>query len=638
MKIIRVCIFFAFINFISACGGGGDSGGGSTTPLKQNSLPVLILSTTSIDLNENTSAEIGVSFSDSDGDAVTITISSTTIADISYNSNSKKILVSANSVETNSSATFNVEATDSKGGKVSLSVTLNVFDINLPPTIEIGDNITSYTLEEGSSIDVFFNVNDDDEVANLDIVSSSENLKVIHIENEQILQFDAELINEDENVIVTITAIDSKGSSSSLVLTFLIQDVIANEPPVLVFLDEEVTGKPTEYYMAEGTRFAIPFRVDDPDTPLEDLEFSFDSVRDDYSSNSDIQFEFNVNKEKQLLEIIAGTSIDSQTHFYILKLNVFDGKNMDSKDFSMRVRDMSIPLNLILEKTSLYVVSGEPSVMNFEIYSSNNDNITIEDITYMNDIDIEENPLDFNVNKEDGTITFTAKEISKDRIVPVTFTVSDNNLNSRGSSINVIFKTQLSELEQSLISKVNRIKKYFEFTNEQDEIIKYLSEIYISQSFYGENNPTKTYEDVLAEIYTFTGESRYKQRDHASYISYLYSIEGKYTYLFSPDDSSSETNIESQIASLDVYEQIAVDADRYTELHRDATNFLELTNLSAKFTVFDNEKLEELPNGKYSRYVGNLKYGSYVNGIWTFSEQYKYFVPPLSKYLKMELN
>ena len=109
-------------------------------------------------------------------------------------------------------------------------------------------------------------------------------------------------------------------------------------------------------------------------------------------------------------------------------------------------------------------------------------------------------------------------------------------------------------------------------------------------------------------------------------------------YYTNPEKSLSrrEADIREDMAQIQEYYD-RVKTNQYMSLYRLGVLFEEV-NENENYIMVELEELKEIEQGKYSRYVGNEKYGSYVDGKWVFNEEYKYLVPILEKYLNIELN
>jgi hypothetical protein len=662
MILIKNGILITLITMLMACGGGSNDSENTPTPNTPtpntptpntptpNTPPILNVSVSSVDIDEVTTQEIPITFSDSNGDTISITVTSTNSnnVNVSYISSSNILSLTAGNVESNLTETVTVTATDGNGGSASRELIVNILNINLPPIIKINNDETSYTLDEGTFIETFFVITDpENDIINLNITTDNSLLQVTYIEDQEILLIEAGNVQQDQTVNVNIVATDSNKMTSELDLVIFIKKVvIPNIPPEIILLDRESSGIEPNYIMGESTRYGIPFRVDDPDTSIEDMSFTVISNRDGGGLNADnnIEFQFNIDKENGLLEIIAGQTNDYFDHTYNIEINVSDGETFASTDFRLKVRETSSLLNLFTDKSSFYITQGQSVVVNYEIFTSNPDNIVIDGVKYLLEIDNTEQPFDIVVNEDDQTITFTAKDVTTDRLVPLRFDIRElgvgvGGLAGRGMSIDISLKTQLSDIEQSLINRINEVKYFFEFTSEQEEIIYYLSNIYIVQSLYGDVETGITYEQALSQIDALVFEADLKTLDINSYLNFINSLDNKLADLFNPDTSSDlrVSRIQSELDNLDIYETITKDTNWYSFLNIDSGNLLELAELDSQFTNFDHEVMVELPNGKFSRYVGNTKYGSYVDGVWVFADVYKYMSYPLSKYLEMEI-
>lgn len=632
-KLVIVLLLTTF--FLVGCGGGG-GGNDSASLTPTNRAPSLTLQNSNIDLIENSSTTVSVSFSDPDGDAVTINVSSSASLSVSYNNASQLLTISAAEVSTDSAGTVTVVASDQSGARTTRTISVNIIDQpNLAPVLTLESDSIELIESKSTSISVSFSDPDGDAVSIT--VTASELLTANYDDASQLLTITAGEVSSDSTGTVTVVATDARGLSVTKTVNVNIADNVA---PELIFIDEESTGFRPIYSMSENTRFSFPIRVDDPDNTFEDFQYNVEfSIIGDFEETP--IFDYSVDSENGIVEIVVGEA--ERDHFYDLSVTVSDGVSTDTKTAELRVRNNRLDLALRIDNLNFYIVDEESVTVNYKIYTSEPNLLEIQGVTYDNEIDQQENPLDISIDEANKTITFTGGNLTEDRFIPVRFMVAErfpeDNVRTVGQSIFIVYKANLSELESDYIAKLNEVSYLYEFAAEKITIINYLRDVFIIQNFYGVDNPTLSLEELRDLVDDSLIEVDRQRQFVFSVKGEINNQRGRIFDFFDPSTplESRQTLLQEELLNLTGIGSFATDEFWFSNLTIDIDTLLNLTDLTTKFVGVESERMLELPNGKYSRYVGNSRYGQYVNGVWTFNEEYKYLVPPLTRYLEMDI-
>ena len=230
--------------------------------------------TRSIAENTGSGVDIGsaVTATDADNDTLTYKLEGTNASSFSIDSSSGQLQTSAAlDYETKSTYSVIVTVSDSNGGSDSITVTINVTNVNDAPAFTNGTSTTRSIAENapaGINIGTAVAATDDDgdtltytlgvtDAALFDIESTTGQLKT-----KATLDFETQ-----SSYTVSVSVSDSKGGTASITVTITVTDLDetpSNNPPVFTAGDDPITRTVAENLPA-GTNVGDPVSATDAD-------------------------------------------------------------------------------------------------------------------------------------------------------------------------------------------------------------------------------------------------------------------------------------------------------------------------------------------------------------------------------------
>ena len=227
-------------------------------------------SSTTRSIAENTASgrNIGsvVAATDPDGDALIYTLSGTDASAFSIVSTSGQIQTrAALDYETKDTYSLTVAVSDGKGGSDSINVTINVTNVNEPPSFNEGDNTMRNILggtASGRNIGSAVAATDPDGDALIYTLSGTDAASFSIVSTSGQLQTRAALDYENTwSYSVVVSASDGKGGTDSITVTINVTDT--NNAPV--FTEGSSTTRSIAENTAAGRNIGTPVTATDPD-------------------------------------------------------------------------------------------------------------------------------------------------------------------------------------------------------------------------------------------------------------------------------------------------------------------------------------------------------------------------------------
>ena len=319
-----------------------------------NSAPVFSGESITRSVAENTSSGVNIgspiSATDADKDDLTYSLGGTDAASFSIDSTTGQLRTDASlDYETKTTYSMRITVYDGKGGTDSITVTINVTDVqeNRAPVFSDGASTTRSVAENtGSGIDIGEPVSATD-ADNDDLTYSLGGTDAVSFSMDSTtgqLRTDASLDYETKtNYTVTITVSDENGGSDSITVTINVADVdetLPNSAPVF-------SGESTTRSVAENTGSGIDIGepVSATDADKDDLTYSLGGT--DASA-------FGIDSTTGQLRTDASLDYETKTA-YSVTITVSDGRGgSDSITVTINVTDIDETL-----PNSVPVFSGE---------------------------------------------------------------------------------------------------------------------------------------------------------------------------------------------------------------------------------------------------------------------------------------
>lgn len=250
-KLLFILVFV--VVFLSACGGGG-SDDENSPPSTTNKLPV-ISAEGNIEVDENAVVTVSISASDPDGSISSYAWSQTSGSTVELqNTSSDSISFTAPEVTTQEVLEFEIIVTDNDGGESTSTISVTVNNVNIVPTVNAGEDITS----------------NEQEVVTLSATAADQDGSIISISWEQVNGPQVELensstlsstfiapdIDQDEALSFEVTVTDNDGDTATDVITVNLLRV--NEIPL-------ITDFTAPLYSIEGEEIVLSVEANDPD-------------------------------------------------------------------------------------------------------------------------------------------------------------------------------------------------------------------------------------------------------------------------------------------------------------------------------------------------------------------------------------
>lgn len=632
---------------LTACGGGGGSDNTKTpvnppvTNPPSNEKPILNLSKSSLELLENKTTQIGIEYSDPDDDQVSIQLINTSNSYSAEYSN-KTISIKANEVDSNIISTLKVVASDGnlkEEKEIKITIKNETEEENNAPELSV--SVAELTIEEGQSSQLSIEYSDPDEDSvEISFEKSNEFFEVSMSENEVFIT--ALEVEQTEVGILKIVATDSKGDSVEKEVSITIENLLEEDtiPPEFTLIERQETEGTPQYLLKEKTRLAIPFSLEiDEKIKEEDVKFTFElsHLTGAYYENFDLSL--NVNMEAKLIEIIAPEAIGDPR--YRVNITVDDGYNKTTDFFTVLIKENRKSVEVIPSKETVIITDFSEVELKVNARYNKKEDFSFTTLEYLHPEDAQEDLLNKSIS-EDGMVTLSAKSLDNEKTI-VLIVFGKEGYYESGRSFEVVIKNGYTDLEKEFIDFLEETYNAYSYSSEYDAIGDFYIENYMSKSLEKlEINATKEdYENIQlkAEQYADFNSGYFfnysSLNDALRSAMYKINETGYYT---NPEKSlsSREADIRNDMQQIQSYYD-RVKTNQYVSLYNLGILFEEV-NDNENYIMVEVEELKEIGEGKYSRYVGNEKYGSYVNGKWIFKEEYKYLVPILEKYLNIKLN
>ena len=280
----------------------------------------------------NTNIGTPVAATDQDNDTLTYTLGGTDAAAFSIVSTTGQLQTSAAlDYETKNAYSVTVSVSDGKGGTDSITVAINVTDVNEPPTFTDDDSTTRTVAENtatGTNIGAAVSATD----ANNDTLTytlsgaDAEAFSIVSTTGQ--IQTNAALDHEKKNAYsLTVSVSDGNNGSDSITVTINVTNI--NEPPR--FSKTKITLSVVEN-VAIGTAIDNPFQATDPegDTLTYSLRrsdrtaFSIDANTGQLKTDTPLDYEAK-NQYNDLA--VRATDPDGQFDAIVVTINVTDAND-----------------------------------------------------------------------------------------------------------------------------------------------------------------------------------------------------------------------------------------------------------------------------------------------------------------------
>ena len=491
------------------------------------------------------------------------------------------------------------------GGDTPSPQTPSIPHTNQAPVVELGTEQISIREKEVETVSV--KVTDTDS-SSFSVSVSSTLLDVEYDEDSGDVLITAPVVNEDTQSSITVVATDSDNGETRKTISVTVINV-PNAPPTISWSNHD---EEPDFVVRERTELRLPFVATDVDS--DDLTFDVDfSLVQGQGEGPEIQTI--VDSEKGELVVLPQSLPSIFSIRYRGTLTVSDGENHASASFLIDIFPNSVGLNVTFDDILLF--EGETKVVPIRIRANDIELFEFTDFYYENERDEVDDPLEFSVDKDERTITVTAKEGVSERTVNLRLAFSEGDYSSYTRPVNVTIRSDITECEQALKAKLDTYPAQLNMTNDYEYITRYALDI-----LFGRGELSKEeYLTLIRENYAIR-----------SVNVALAKLVGE--------------NIKHALLNTAKYSEPAECAQAFTELDSSLNNLRIFRGLNVPFTnevlerigypLLTSEFSEEIAPGILSRFVGNPIYGSYVEDEWKFNDDYQYLSAPLGLLLNTQ--
>jgi len=563
---------------LAACGGGGSD---STPKQVENQLPSVNAGANQT-VNENTEVSLSGSASDSDGTIASYSWAQASGTDVTLSTtDSAGTSFMTPEVTSNQVLTFTLTVTDNEGATKSDTITININNVNILPTVNAGEDQNAYK----NDVIALSGIGDDTDgnIAQYSWTQTSGTSVALENGDTASASFTPSNLTEDETLVFQLTVTDNDGGEASDSLSIV---VVTDAAP-------ELTADKALVEVGQASIGIIAFTALDDITEEGELYNSLTLAcdRDPNESfgvsmvYSEIWFSTMDSKPNYEEECVASvTDSIGQTASVTFTLKKLE-------DTPAEILSFDGPQLLMPGQTVEVTVIGDGSQIELPLKVTDNNWEPIEDILI--------------ASYENGKITI----ISTD----------DAQIPDEGMVINIEAMTR-SELGGSGRSNVHSVRlvkstspydNFKEVFHNAENEFKHSQDYYHLQMFmldYAQNNQLVTvaeYEEQYALTYAPSIVYELIQAERA--------IDNLVNYL--PDEVIELTNKLNALGpSTFDYDYHYWSASSFIELH-DKNNF-------PAFPDYNTKKL--LSDSSYSNLTGDTTIGAYIDDNWVFNSGYEY--------------
>lgn len=634
-------VFFSV--YLSACGGGDESKDPVTPPPitpPKNTVPTLTISKVQVELAEKTSETISFIAKDSDGDSLSYLIESNNVAVVSAKVQDSMVIITANEVENDVTAIVKLTVSDGKDTAVksiSIKVINDAVVVNTPPNLTL--STLDYAIPESSTGSVGFTAIDPDGDTLSFSVKSSNSVVVPSIVGNNVNLVSGE-VNVDSMSIIEVSVTDGVNVVSQS-FTVNVIDSGNYAPFSLSWVDSENTS----LYVAQAAQGRYKFNIQLGSVSLNSLNVNVKMTPDIASSINLDSGEIIVSTDKDTLGKYSGV------------MTVSDGVNSQVLSFNIEVYKSN--RNPFLD-TDYTVFLNEGESKTISLSSSNSldpESVRIYEVQPFQIIDGDSSK--FELTYDNTARTYTIKALAGSKLSGLLFYVFTTD--SYGSWAGGIYeayvkgsKTPLEvDLEEKLILAQKYVKQSQEIERLGDFVIDALEmkgvlsqkeamveRLLISDSrYFSDTLSANKLNCMLSAVQKGFVENKTIQYENNGVFKYQegYICNVGEVETFDHGTATATTNFYEnsvnyaialnnidQIKNTQDSEYLYVQGENLVQRVNRLALLLSTTDSSFQLGDVVWNRMNDIGNGLYSRFVGTSTYGSYNNGVWTWNPEYKF--------------
>lgn len=478
---------------------------------------------------------------------------------------------------------------------------------NSAPVLSVSPN--TYSMEENTTGSVTVSATD----ANNDTLSFSFTtdsvVSTAYDASTKTLSLSAGEVSSDYTGTITISVSDGQGGTDSETLTVNVTnkvEVVVNEAPTFVFVDGDLPS----YSVVETGRLVVPFEVSDPDTDLSDLSISFEM--DSYDASLFSSYDYTVDVANGNLIVDFGDLSNYGDAIVTGDVIVSDGVNTLTNSFEAYISALDITTDVSL--SMMTVLPDTDYSFDYVLRASSTEQFFIEGIDYANADDKANGYLTFNLDQENKVFNVRADSAAQGTQIDLLITYGESEDFKLSKFVTIKVVDAMSSDAINVYNAVVAAREKIAMSREYEYVAQYL----VDYMFAAGVIDSDTRDLYLGNIDTLYGDLF----DSAMRVMDTYEHLAKYeTGYWDYDDAYS-----SAIYDIDL---------QVTNTNTDVASIKDYVNtlLSESGLSFSDVGLESMDytDGVYSRFIGNTKYGSFVNGKWVFTNEYRYLDAPVKR-------
>lgn len=582
--------------------GGGNGGGGSTT----NNAPVLS-SFANIEIDENTSTTIAIAASDEDGDALNYSVTAANPITASASGNSLNI--AAGEVESDINVTVTVTADDGKGGTDSQQFTVIVKNviINTPPSVVLSSEQLELVPQQQEIITAtLFDAESD--VTDLFAGVSVSDTSVITAGIMGDGSVEVTALSEGAATITYLVR-DEGGLSSTAEINVTVLPVPdePNEAPDFTIANE-LEGNVLQTYHDKTTVFNV--LITDPDSTAHYITLSnFDSIIGtiDYLNYYEIN---DVNKTITFDFAPMARNIDEMR--FVMELGVVDdSENKTTKVYELIVEktDNAVPIFTLNEKEGAFIVVEQNGTTEVT-YTIEDDDVSKVEVTGIQYWYGDEEKFDVQLNADTNSFTVTTENVEVQDTYGFVIQYVDVSLVGN-VNVELMVGATFGEDEQDMLELQHRMIKARESIKEYLHIGVFYAQVLENIGAITQQQAIDFIERLDVDDSSNLGYSRFNL--YINNIDYNISI-GEFK------DEGFKGSYITVLNNL-FEEAMSMGQERFAILNEMADMSLGvLPEITFEQSVNEYDEV----NNYYSRFVGNERYGEYINDEWVFNAEFAF--------------
>lgn len=635
-------VFFSV--YLSACGGGGDESKDPVTPPPitppKNTVPTLTISKVQVELAEKTSETISFIAKDSDGDSLSYLIESNNVAVVSAKVQDSMVIITANEVENDVTAIVKLTVSDGKDTAVksiSIKVMNDAVVVNTPPNLTL--STLDYAIPESSTGSVGFTAIDPDGDTLSFSVKSSNSVVVPSIVGNNVNLVSGE-VNVDSMSIIEVSVTDGVNVVTQSFTVNVIES--GNYVPFsLSWVDSENTS----LYVAQAAQGRYKFNIQLGSVSLNSLNVNV-KMTPDIASVVDLDSG----------EIVVSTNKDTLGK-YSGVMTVSDGVNSQVLSFNIEVYNSNRSPFLDSDYT-VFLNEGESKTISLSSAESlDPESVRIYEVQPFQILDGDSSK--FELTYDNTARTYTIKALAGSKLSGLLFYVftTDSYGGWAGGIYEAYVKGSKTPLEVDLEEKIILAQKYVKQSQEIERLGDFVIDalemkgvlsqkeamverLLISDSRYFSatlstnklNCMLSAVQKGFVENKTIQFENNGVFKTQEGYICNVGEVE-----TFDHETATATTNFYEnsvnyaialnnidKIKNTQDSEYLSVQGEDLVQRVNRLALLLSKTDSSFQLGDVVWNRMNDIGNGLYSRFVGTSTYGSYNNGVWNWNPEYKF--------------